>query len=153
MCVRRWLAASRTPLLTGRGRPPSRITVFRGAEQGFCEKFHFRVMFLWEFDVSPWGSCRFRATFARSCVFAWCFSANSTFPHGEVAGLGGRLGTRTPPGSGKQRDSCLGKKACRPDLAICSVIYHTNADPRSMCTRKLVVFCKAPLKHGLTPVI
>ena len=153
MCVRRWLAASRTPLLTDRGRPPSRITGFRGAEQCFCEKFHFRVMFLWEFDVSPWGSCRFRATFARSCLFAGWFFCEFHVSHGEVAGFGGRLGTRTPPGSGKQRDSCWGNKICRPDLAIYIVIYHTNADPRSTCTRKLVVFCKAPLKHGLTPVI
>ena len=44
-------------------------------------------------------------------------------------------------------------KTCRPDLAIYIVIYHTDADPRSTCTRKLVVFCKAPRKHGLTPVI
>ena len=129
MCVRRWLAASRTPLLTDRGRPPSRITGFRGAEQCFCEKFHFRVMFLWEFDVSPWGSCRFRATFARSCVFAWCFSANSTFPHGEVAGSGGRLGTRTPPGSGKQRDSCSGKKHAGPTLQFTSNLPHERGPP------------------------
>ena len=47
----------------------------------------------------------------------------------------------------------FGQKTYRPDLAIYIVIYHTNADPRAMCTRKLVLFCKAPLKHGLTPVI
>ena len=40
----------------------------------------------------------------------------------------------------------LGQKICRPDLATYIVIYHTNADP-------LVVFCNAPLKHGLTLVI
>ena len=47
----------------------------------------------------------------------------------------------------------VGAKNTSPDLAIHILIYHANAAPRSMCTRKLVVFCKAPLKHGLTPVI
>ena len=153
MCVRRWLAASRTPLLTDRGRPPSRITVFCGAERCFCEKFHFRVMFLWEFGASPWGSCRFRPTFARSCVCAWCFSANSMFPHGEVAGFGGPSWDANPARLRETTRFMLGQKSCRPDLAIYILIYHTNADPRSMCTRKLAVFCKAPLKHGLTLVI
>ena len=45
------------------------------------------------------------------------------------------------------------QKTCRPDIATYIVIYDTNADTRSMCKRKLIVFCKVPPKHGLTLVI
>ena len=90
-----------------------------------CQKLRFRVVFFPEFNVSPWGSCGF-------WVPSW--EANPA----------------------RLRETTLfmfGQKLCRPDLAIYIVIYHTNADPRSTCTRKLVVFCKAPFTHGLAPVI
>ena len=82
-------------------------------------------MFFYDFYVSPWGS-------------------------------GGFGGPSWDANNARLRETTrfmFGQKIRRPDLAIYIVIYHTNADPRSMCTRKLVVFCKAPLKHGLAVVV
>ena len=91
----------------------------------FCQKLRFRVVFFCEFNVSPWGS----------------------------GGFGGRSWDANPARLRETTRFMFWQKTRRPDLAIYIVIYHTNADPRSTCTRKLIVFCKAPPKHGLTLVI
>ena len=91
----------------------------------FCQKLRFRVVFSCEFNVSPW----------------------------ESGGVWEAVLAREPRQAQGNNAIRVWAKIRRPDLAIYIVIYHTNTDTRSTCTRNLVVFGKAPLKHGLTRVI
>ena len=68
----------------------------------------------------PMAKLQVQSYFCQKLRFRVVFFCDSTFPNGEVAGLGGRLGTRTPPGSGKQRDSCWGEKYAGPTLQFVS---------------------------------